>query len=105
MTLHRKPIRTLIPAYLLLILANVGGALYIVPISLQLLINTCACVYIGCLLSTCLAKDQKSGNILTFSKSLGEDESVISMSDAKKFPLIASAFLFGFYILFKFLPK
>jgi len=104
MTLHRKPIRTLVPAYLLILAANVGGALLILPISIQLLINTCCCVYIGCLLSTCLAKDDK-GHLVTFSKSLGEDESVISMSDAKRFPLMASAFLFGFYILFKFLPK
>jgi minor histocompatibility antigen H13 len=104
MTVSRQPIRTLVPAYLLIILANVGGALLIVPISLQLLINTCSCVYIGCLLSTCLAKDSK-GHVLTFSKSLGEDESVISMADAKRFPLMASAFLFGFYLLFKVLPK
>lgn len=27
------------------------------------------------------------------------------MSDAKQFPLYASAFLFGFYVLYKFLPK
>lgn len=27
------------------------------------------------------------------------------MSDAKQFPLYASAFLFGFYLLYKFLPK
>jgi minor histocompatibility antigen H13 len=42
---------------------------------------------------------------LNYSKVLGEDEQVISMADAKQFPLYASAFLFGFYILYKYLPK
>lgn len=74
------------------------------PVFLQLLLNTCACVYIGCLLSTRLAKD-KDGQIVNYSKSLEGNEAVIGMSEAKQFPLIASAFLFGIYVLYKILPK
>lgn len=74
------------------------------PVFLQLLLNTCACVYIGCLLSTRLAKDS-SGKVLNYNKSLEGNEAVIGMSEAKQFPLVASAFLFGIYVLYKILPK
>jgi minor histocompatibility antigen H13 len=104
MTTHPKPVRNLTIAYGLILAANIGGALLVLPIFLQLLINSCACVYIGCLLSTRLAKNEK-GAVVNYSKVLGEDEQVISMSDAKQFPLYASAFLFGFYVLYKYLPK
>lgn len=104
MTVHPKPVRNLTIAYVLILAANVGGALLVLPIFWQLLINSCACVYIGCLLSTRLAKDEK-GQVVNYSKVLGEDEQVISMADAKQFPLYASAFLFGFYLLYKYLPK
>jgi len=104
MTTHPQPVRNLTIAYGLILAANIGGALLVLPIFLQLLINSCACVYIGCLLSTRLAKNEK-GTVVNYSKVLGEDEQVISMSDAKQFPLYASAFLFGFYLLYKYLPK
>lgn len=104
MTTHRVPVRSLTLAYVVLLAANVGGALLLLPIWVQLLANTVACVYIGCLLSTRLPSAE-NGELLSFSKQLNEDESVISMSDAKQFPLVASAFLFGFYLLFKVLPK
>ena len=50
-----------------------------VPVFLQLLLNTCACVYIGSLLATRLAKD-KEGKIINYSKNLEGNESVIGMS-------------------------
>jgi minor histocompatibility antigen H13 len=104
MTVHPKPVRNLTIAYVLILAANVGGALLVLPIFWQLLINSCSCVYIGCMLSTRLAKNDK-GEVVNYSKLLKEDEQVISMSDAKQFPLYASAFLFGFYVLYKYLPK
>jgi hypothetical protein len=36
---------------------------------------------------------------------LDENEAVIGMSEAKQFPIVASAFLLGIYMLYKFLPK
>lgn len=75
-----------------------------VPTFVQLLLNTCCVVYMGCLLSTRLSKD-KEGKLVSFSKELDEDQSVISMKEAKQFPLVASCFLFGIYVLFKVLPK
>lgn len=104
MTAHLKPVRgVLIPAILLLA-ANIGGGLLILPIFWQLLINTCCCVYIGGIYSTRLARNNR-GEIQNYNKNLSEDEQVISFADAKQFPLYASAFLFGFYLLFKYLPK
>ena len=36
---------------------------------------------------------------------MDENEAVIGMNEAKQFPFVASAFLFGIYLLYKFLPK
>lgn len=69
MSLGRQPVRNLILAYAVLLGTNIAGGLLIMPVFLQLLLNTCACVYIGCLLSTRLAKD-KDGQIVNYSKSL-----------------------------------
>ena len=104
MSVQRKPIRSLVFAYVAILATNIAGGLLVMPIFLQLLINTCACVYIGCLMATRLetGEDKKIRN---FNKSLNEDEAVIGMSEAKKFPIIASCFLFGIYLLYKFLPK
>jgi len=99
----REIIRPIIFPAVLLVLTNVLGGLLVMPISLQLLFNTCCCVYIGCIISTRLAKNP-NGTLVSYSKLLQEDESVIGMDEAKQFPLIASAFLFGFYLLYKVLP-
>lgn len=104
MSLEVKAVRNLNIAYILLLASNIGGALTVLPIFLQLLISSCCCVYIGCLSSTRLAKNEK-GIILNYSKLLTEDEQVIKMSDAKQFPIYASCFLFGFYLLYKFVSK
>lgn len=104
MSVGRQPIRSLVLAYVVLIGTNIAGGLLVMPIFLQLLLNTCACVYIGCLLSTRLSKDS-SGRLVNYSKSLEENETVIGMKEAKQFPIVASAFLFGIYVLYKFLPK
>jgi minor histocompatibility antigen H13 len=104
MSVHPKPVRNLTFAYILILAANVAGGLLVLPIFWQLLINSCCCVYIGGLFSTRLAKNEK-GEVVNYSKQLKEDEQVISMSDAKQFPIYASCFLFGFYLIYKVLPK
>ena len=104
MSLGRQPVRNLVLAYVVLLGTNIAGGFLVMPVFLQPPLNTCCCVYIGCLLSTRLAKDS-SGKVVNYSKSLEGNEAVIGMSEAKQFPLVASAFLFGIYILYKFLPK
>lgn len=101
---NRQPIRSIIPAAIVLLATNIGGGLLLLPTFVQLLLNTCSVVYIGCILSTRLVR-ANNGELLNYSKSLEENESVISMKEAKQFPLIASAFLFGIYLLYKALPK
>lgn len=64
-----KPVRNILPAYAIMLFANIGGGLLVLPIFWQLLINTCCCVYIGTLLSTRLKKDSH-GELLNYSKSL-----------------------------------
>lgn len=72
MSITPKPVRSLTIAYLLILAANVGGAMLVLPIFWQLLINSCACVYIGCLFSTRLGKNEKK-EIVNYSKLLKED--------------------------------
>lgn len=67
MSITPKPVRSLTIAYLLILAANAGGAMLVLPIFWQLLINSCACVYIGCLFSTRLGKN-KTGEIVNYSK-------------------------------------
>lgn len=69
MSVGRQPVRSLVLAYVVLLGTNVAGGLLVMPVFLQLLFNTCACVYIGCLLSTRLTKDA-SGRLINYSKSL-----------------------------------
>lgn len=79
MSLGRQPVRNLMLAYIVLLGTNIAGGLLVMPVFLQLLLNTCSCVYIGCLLSTRLAKD-KEGRVLNYNKSLEGNEAVIGMS-------------------------
>ena len=104
MSATRKPIRSLVLPAVILLATNLAASQYIVPIFLQLLLNTCTVVYMGCILSTRLFKD-KDQKLVNYSKSLEDNEAVIGMSEAKQFPFVASAFLFGIYLLYKFLPK
>ena len=104
MSHDKKPVRSLLLAIAVLLLTNIAGALLVAPVFVQLLLNTCSIVYMGCLMSTRLGKD-KNNKIVNYSKDLAEDEAVIGMSEAKQFPLVASAFLFGIYLLYKLVPK
>lgn len=69
MTTQRLPIRNLLPAYIILIGTNVAAGLLLLPTFVQLLLNTCACVYIGCIFSTRLSKNT-DGTVNNFNKSL-----------------------------------
>lgn len=69
MSVGRQPVRSLVLAYAVLLGTNIAGGLLVMPVFLQLLLNTCACVYIGCLLSTRLTKDS-TGRIVNYSKNL-----------------------------------
>ena len=78
MTTEKKTVRSIIFAALVVLATNIGGGLLLLPTFPQLLLNTCAVVYMGCLLSTKLAKD-KDGKLVNFSKELDESEAVIGM--------------------------
>lgn len=100
-SLHIRSVR--VPAIVIL-LTNLLAWFHLLPVFIQLLLNSSSCVYIGCILSTKITKD-KEGALQSYSKSMGEDEEVIGMDQAKRFPLVASAFLLGFYVLYKFVSK
>ena len=72
MTAQRLPIRNLLPAYIILLGTNVAAGFLLLPTFVQLLLNTCACVYIGCIFSTRLSKNS-DGTINNFNKSLEEN--------------------------------
>ena len=74
-----KPLRSIWFAAFILIATNVAASMLLIPTFPQLLLNTCSCVYIGCLLSTRLPSDNK-GNLLPYNRQLSGDEAVISMS-------------------------
>ena len=67
MSNEHKPVRSIILPALILLATNIGGGLLIVPTFVQLLLNTCCVVYMGCLLSTLLSKD-KEAKLVSFSK-------------------------------------
>jgi hypothetical protein len=69
MTTTRLPIRNLIPAYIVLLGTNIAGGLLLLPTFVQLLLNTCACVYIGCIFSTRLSNNA-DGTVNNYNKSL-----------------------------------
>jgi hypothetical protein len=75
---NRQAIRSIVLPSLVLLATNIGAALLLLPTFAQLLLSTCSVVYIGCIMSTRLARDS-NGEIINYSKSLEENESVISM--------------------------
>lgn len=87
---------------LLLLITNVLGGLHLIPIFIQLLISSCSCVYLGCILSGRLSKGT-DGAICSAAHE--EDSQVIGKKEALKFPIVASAFLFGFYLIYKYVNK
>jgi len=38
--------------FILILLANIGGWLHLLPVPIQLFINSCACVYLGTIMSS-----------------------------------------------------
>eukprot|EP00331_Platyophrya_macrostoma_P022624 CAMPEP_0176456112 /NCGR_PEP_ID=MMETSP0127-20121128/31079_1 /TAXON_ID=938130 /ORGANISM="Platyophrya macrostoma, Strain WH" /LENGTH=398 /DNA_ID=CAMNT_0017845979 /DNA_START=36 /DNA_END=1232 /DNA_ORIENTATION=+ len=89
-------------AYLLLALINLLPYVVPVPISVQLFINSVACLYIGSYRSISLAVDKES-----FVKHLAKKAASEKMTskDAYLFPVYGSGVLFGLYVLFKYVPK
>ena len=79
------PLRSIWPASIVLLATNIAAAMLILPTFPQLLLNTCCLVYIGCILSSRLPKNQK-GHLLPYNRQLQGDDDVISMKDAKQFP-------------------
>ncbi len=78
---------------------NILGALHILPVFVQLLLNSCAVVYVGCISSTqVLLKSER----FTLSECQSGDSQTIGMKEAIKFPIVASCFLFGIYLIYKY---
>lgn len=63
-------------------------------ISIQLLVNSICCVALGSIYAITIKKGSRV-------KSMGEDDETLSMSDALKFPIMASGALLTLYVLFK----
>ncbi len=47
---------------ILILLTNIGGWLHLLPVPIQLIINSCACVYLGTIMSSKIMKG-KNGEI------------------------------------------
>lgn len=86
-------------ASVLILLANLGGFLHLLPVFPQLLINSSCCVYLGTIMSTKL-KRSRDDTIVEEDK--GKDRERIGQKEALRFPIVASAFLFGFYLIYKY---
>lgn len=89
-------------AYFILILFNLLPYVVIVPVSVQLFVNSVVCLYIGSYRSVSLAVDKDSFVKHLAKKAEGER---MTSKDAYLFPVYGSAVLFGLYALFKFVPK
>ena len=94
-------IRSWVPPFVLIILSNLLGYLHLLPVFPQLLINSSACVYIGVILSS---KLRRNGDNLTAADKEKDAES-IGHKEALRFPIFASIFLFGFYLVYKYISK
>ncbi|EAR83602.2 signal peptide peptidase (macronuclear) [Tetrahymena thermophila SB210] len=89
-------------ASLLIILVHVVASLMNTPASIQLILNSVTCVYIGCFLTF---RVERKHNEEFHKRSLSEDAETMTSKDAFQFPLYGSLVLFGIYVLYKFLPK
>lgn len=74
-------------------------------ISLQLLLNSLACVILGSIYSIKLLKNTKSNNLKRTEHESDDDDDTVSMEDALKFPFYASFALCVLYVLFKNIDK
>ena len=92
-------VRSLIFPAIVVLAANIAGGFHLIPVFVQLLLNSTAVVYIGCI-SSSQVKRQK-GYLLVASSESG-DEETIGMKEAIKFPIVASCFLFGIYLIYKY---
>ena len=62
-------------------------------------------IYIGCHMSLTQKKEQKEGSEGGNGSKIEYELETMSSSDAWKFPVYGSAFLFGLYVVYKLLPK
>ena len=86
----------------LILVANVCGYLHVLPVFLQLLVNSCSVVYLGTILSQKIGKS-KNGEMTLSEKEKGAEE--IGKKEAFRFPIVASLFLLGFYLVYKYVNK
>jgi minor histocompatibility antigen H13 len=70
-----------------------------IPVFVQLLVSSSCCVYIGCGFASKVA-EHPSGEVIKAKKT--SDEETVTTQDALRFPLTASAVLFGLYVLYKY---
>lgn len=89
-----------LPAIFILV-SNLLGFLHLLPVFPQLLINSSCCVYIGVILS---AKLRRSETGLVAAEKEKDSES-IGHKEALRFPIFASMFLLGFYLIYKYISK
>ena len=87
---------------ILILLANIAGWLHVLPVFVQLVINSSCCVYLGTIMSSKIFKS-KNGEFGLSEKD--KDAEHIGKKEALKFPVVASVFLFGFYIIYKYVNK
>ena len=86
-------------AYLTLFMFWALSYVIVIPVSLNLIVQSTMIVYIGSHRSlTLLVKEADGG-------AKSQDTEVLSMNDAYKFPIVGSCALFGLYLAFKFCDK
>lgn len=86
-------------AYLVLFLFWALSYVIVIPVSMNLIVQSTLIVYIGSHRSlTLLVKEADGG-------AKAHETEVLSMNDAYKFPFVGSAALFGLYLAFKFCDK
>lgn len=76
-----------------------------INVSLQLLLNSLACVCLGSIYSIKLVKSENAKELKRTEHDSGDEEDTVKMEDALKFPFYASFALCGLYVLFKNLDK
>lgn len=86
-------------AYLLLFSFWLLSYVIVIPVPLNLIVQSTCIVYIGSHRSINLLVSESDGGMAS------SDKEVLSINDAYKFPLVGSAALFGLYLAFKYCDK
>mmetsp|Transcript_15671 Transcript_15671/g.26149 ORF Transcript_15671/g.26149 Transcript_15671/m.26149 type:complete len:373 (+) Transcript_15671:101-1219(+) len=86
-------------AYLVLFAFWALSYVIVIPVPLNLIVQSTLIVYIGCHRSLTLLVKESDGGVAS------GDKEVLSMTDAYKFPIVGSCALFGLYIAFKYCDK